>query len=558
MKGKSLFLSLASLLVLCGCDSSISSSVAPIEEELTLEGYCSSIYEGRSLALLANKEGVSFSSSDPSVASVSSSGVVTSLKEGNVTITAKDSSNNEAHFDLEVKPLPDTLSGIFSLAKEHNYTLSYATSTFRYIDLYNLEREDAKDQSISGVLQNGMQGLVSFHEEDSSIELDSFFGLGKVKTVNDIYGDLLTPFISSTSIWERTNLFAETGFATTDETLISSFLDVLGLSSYASYVSQVSLDIDYAKSSLMYTTSISGQLVGFQVESIGITSSSILERYLVHPVDAKKRNDWSDKDKDTLESMFPEISIPYPSSSSYATAVVTSSSSFSFSDYASLDICEQYKDALISSNWKFDSKEDSHMGYDEYRFSYAVRENGELDSYLGYEATMHYIESDLLDEKEKKAFPNGKFEVTFNVREDIYSSSSSNEDILNKYLSSKAKGKFPSLNLDKKASKVVVEDVKKENNERIQMGILAGVNTEDDLYEFALFAEAYITSLDDALSIESSYASILKENGFSYSSSYSTREDHYEVYLKDDLEVIIHPSYENGEYKGKLNFFFGY
>lgn len=83
-------------------DGSITIKVELEKIQITAEGNAKTIIKGNTLKLTANKDGVTWTSSDTSIATVDNAGVVTGLKYGPVTISAKKDGFDEGKFALEI------------------------------------------------------------------------------------------------------------------------------------------------------------------------------------------------------------------------------------------------------------------------------------------------------------------------------------------------------------------------------------------------------------------------------------------------------------------------
>lgn len=83
-------------------DGSITIKVELEKIQITAEGNAKTIIKGNTLKLTASKDGVTWTSSDTSIATVDNAGVVTGLKYGPVTISAKKDGFDEGKFALEI------------------------------------------------------------------------------------------------------------------------------------------------------------------------------------------------------------------------------------------------------------------------------------------------------------------------------------------------------------------------------------------------------------------------------------------------------------------------
>ena len=539
-----LFLSLTSCLEEETPTSAPDSSAIQNEDDLKLLAYNNSIYVGRSLALYSSlTDGVIFSSSNIKIASVDKNGVVKANKAGKATITATSPTGKKATVEINVLAYPEGLDGCFEVARTCNYTIEYSNSSYRYLDAYNVARIPL-DSSVSptGILQNGNQGLASFFINGNDINIDGFYGLGKVKSVLDVYGDSFSPLFSDASKWDETNKLGYTSeYRTTDENLISVFASLMNMSLYSSLITSLDLSMTVSNSrvSLYYSTTFSNQTYGFHINSIGSTSFDVLEKYLPVTKDVKERQEWNEQDLKSIEGKFDVSKIPFLTGSGFSLTVSAYENKLSISDFNNGDLSESYAKKLTELGWKDLGKKDSHMGYDEHTFSLDVSSS---DKYAGtekYTLSMHYRPNDILVGKEQKAFPNGKFELLFLDSKTPYQSESENEEELNAYLKAKAKDTFPAIDLKGKASKVIFEDVLEVNNAAVKKAIQSGEATEEDYYTFACYAEISIENEEDAKDVFGDYFNALVKKGFAYSEEYSIPKEYYYVYTNDRPEVGV-------------------
>lgn len=575
MKKTSILLGLLALPLLFSCgekpieDTSTSpeSSVKETTGELPLGAITHDLSIGRKMTLGYPKDRkVTFLSSDPSVAKVSQTGVVTALSEGSCLIQAKDQDNNVGEVSIQVHALPTDLKGIFSLAKNYNFTIPYSSASYFYLDPYNVVRGNSLSSigsgslvPLSGILQNGEQGLASFTLKNGSVDIEGFYGLGKVKTALDVYGDPFSPFFASVSDWKASSLTNKTNFTTQKEDLIEDFASLMGMQTYVTYINEVKLTVDYQKMSLYYSAILSNEEYGFYINDIGLTSSSKVESYVALPSKMEARNEWNEEDKAKIQANFELDKLPFLTGSGYSLSLSSYDKKLSISDYTSGDLTDSYTKQLTDAGWTDHGKEDSHMGYEEETLSYSLPKKNKYDGETEYKVTIRYLPNDILAPKDQKAFPNGKFEAVFVSITTPYSNTSANEDNLNAYLEEKGLGKFPKLSLNGLASEVTFEDVLEANNESVKTGIEMGLLTEEDYYTFACYVTLSIEKEGDARNILTSYIGLLETAGLTYSEQYSNIQSDYYVYLKDRLEVGMRiAKNDDKSYAKKLTIFFGF
>jgi len=558
---------LGSLFALASCspDEDITKK-GPVE--LSINAITHDVYEGRKLTLACSKKaGVTFSSSNTEVATVDEKGVVKAVSKGKATIQAKDADGSEAKFEINVSSLPTDLKGMFAAAKTYNFTIPYSDSSYAYLDAYNVVRVPATSilpgastttAPLTGILQNGEQGLASFSFENNAIIIGDFYGLGKVKSALDVYGDSFTPFFTRTSDWSPVSEGDDTSFKTTKQSLINSFASMMGMDYYISYIDSVNLTVDYSKMSLYYSTTLSNETYGFYINRIGITANTKIEPYIAAPTPLKARQDWDETDQEKIKKNFDIAKIPFLEGSGYSLSLQAYENKLSISDYNGGDLSESYVKKLTELGWVDEGKKDSHMGYDEQSLVYNLPKESKYDGEQKYTASITYLPKDILNGKDVDAFPNGKFEVVFTFNKKSYTDTSENEDNLNAYLKDKGEGKFPAIALNGLANKVEFEDVLDLNNDSVKIGIEQGLLTEDDYYTFACYVTLTIKNESDANTILNEYVSLLKKQGLLYSEEYSSPAKGYFVYLKDRLEFSARIGREddNKTYSKKLTFFF--
>jgi hypothetical protein len=343
--------------------------------------------------------------------------------------------------------------------------------------VYKTYLGDYASNGNAGYVLNGSQGLFRF-----SLAADGSFVIGNClspagATKLTAYCFDITAIAPTEASWKHTE-GEDYIFTTSDVTIGTTLANVGGYGSYTSKATAfaTTLTIDEAKTSATFATTMTynkkDYTIAGAISLIGSTSIAAVDAYIAAPATLVAPKAWKSDTQTGMTSLINEV-LPFPSGVSYATSESMTTddsgavSDITFQDFASGDISEAYKAALVADGWTLsESRTDveaeiAQYGYAMYMYEKVKTPATSTMGPLCYTVQVDFIAKDILDLSSKALYPNGVFQVICTVYQNPLITNVSVAELNTYYATIKktdGTAALPTLTLGSEVTKIVLTD----------------------------------------------------------------------------------------------------